>query len=783
MADGARQRALAGSSVLETPGLVIDLRGPGVSVIANGRYWQVAPGTSVTLGRAEHCDIVFADPSVSRVHARLTVDPEGAASMTDLDSTNGTHRDGDRLPAAVPVALQPGAELTLGLSEDATVIVGESAAAVLDVDQVCLTATGTREVTIGRAPDNDLQLHDPEVSRRHARARPCEGGFEVTDIGSSNGTYVNGQPVQHAFLGPRDLLSVGRSTFRVINGHLVHSASAGIEVQVRQLGVQLSGGRELLRDVSFDVPAGQLVAVVGPSGAGKTTLLRALTGTLPASAGSVRCDGRDLYEEYPALRSRIGVVPQDDIVHPELSVSQALRYAAEIRLATDLDAIARRDRVETVMAQLKLSEHQDTTVSKLSGGQRKRVSVAMELLTEPGLLILDEPTSGLDPGLDRSVMGLLRSLADAGRTVVVITHNVANLHLCDGVLLLAPGGTVAYAGGPEGLLPFFEVPDYADVFTAVAEDPAAATERFERTRQELTDDEPGGPSPALRAPRRTRCLRRCVRQLSTLLRRQFRVVAADPSYGIATLALPAALALMAMAIPGGDGFARAPDPPGGEASQLLVIVMVGATFMGAAASIRELVRERTIFVRERAAGLSSAAYLVSKVAFVWLLTFVQALVLVGLVLTLKPRPDQPVLIAVGSAGQVGAGVELFLATAATAFASAVTGLLISSVVRTSEQVMPALVVLVMGQLVLCGGLITITDRAPLEQLSWLTPARWGYAAAAATVDLPSLNINAPADDLWSHTASAWIVAMCALSSIAVVCALATWLRLRRDAAG
>jgi ABC-type multidrug transport system ATPase subunit len=192
--------------------------------------------------------------------------------------------------------------------------------------------------------------------------------------------------------------------------------------------------------------------------------------------------GRDLYENYADLRNRIGVVPQDDVVHYQLTVRQALRFAAELRFPDDLDPDLRERRVEEVIDELGLTGNAETRVSQLSGGQRKRTSVALELLTRPSLLFLDEPTSGLDPGLDKAVMHTLRTLADGGRTVVVTTHNVANLGLCDHVLLLAAGGSVAYFGPPGEVLPFFGVSDYADVFTAVTNDPVISTQRYEQSQ-------------------------------------------------------------------------------------------------------------------------------------------------------------------------------------------------------------------------------------------------------------------------------------------------------------
>src|SRR5882672_5462870 len=197
--------------------------------------------------------------------------------------------------------------------------------------------------------------------------------------------------------------------------------------------------KTLLDDVSFGVRDKSLVAVIGPSGCGKSTLLRALTGYRPADEGEVLYDGCDLYRQFAELRHRIGLVPQDDILHPQLSVRSALKYAATLRFPDGTTPAEREHRVEEVLAGLHLTQCGDNKISTLSGGQRKRVSVALELLTKPSLIFLDEPTSGLDPGMDREVMKMLRDLADEGRTVLVVTHSVAELAVCDRLLVMAPG--------------------------------------------------------------------------------------------------------------------------------------------------------------------------------------------------------------------------------------------------------------------------------------------------------------------------------------------------------
>ncbi len=608
--------------------------------------------------------------------------------------------------------------------------------------------------TIGRGLENKIVVDDLLVSRQHARLSPDPHGFQVHDLGSRNGTYVNGHRIQAAHIGEGDLLAVGHSRFTVRHGQLVASIDEGdVNFVANHLSYTLPDGKKLLDDVSFGLEGSSLLAVIGPSGAGKSTMLKALTGSQQATEGEVYYDGRDLYANFQDLRHRIGVVPQDDVVHRQLTVRQALRFAAELRFPDDLDKELREQRVEEVMGELELTAHATTRVDRLSGGQRKRTSVALELLTRPSLLFLDEPTSGLDPGLDKQVMQTLRELADGGRTVVVITHSVANLRVCDKVLLLAPGGKVAYFGPPDGMLGFFGATDHADIFTSVSRDPDGAQQRFRMSP--LENEQVEGPlsaprpvAPPLEKPPRQQSI---PSQLSTLARRHVRVILADRGYSAFMLLLPVVLAVLTMVVPGDHGLElqterlRTTEP-----MQLLVVLIIGAVFMGTAASVRELVGERAIYKREKAVGLSSQAYLWGKLTIFGVLTLLQAVILVLLVGLRKPGPSEAVLL--GSPT-----LELIVACWLTALAAVALGLLMSSFVRTSEQVMPLLVVSIMAQLVLCGGLFPVHGRVGLEQLSWLAPARWGYAQTASTVDLGTILPSQGDEWLWNHTAGVWLL--------------------------
>lgn len=349
-----------------------------------------------------------------------------------------------------------------------------------------------RTITIGRASSNAIVLDDPLVSRHHARLTggPRQG-YRIEGLSGLNGVRINGRPAPGgSVFRDGDRLGIGRTTLVISGGRIVATEPAHTALSADELSFVIKdhGQRETLLDrVSFRVRSGSLVVVIGPSGAGESTLLRAITGSRPATSGRVVYRGIELYENFASLRQRIGVVPQDDVVHRRLTVRRALRYAAQLRLPADYDAQVREHEVDRVIGDLGPTENADTLISRISGGQRKCVSVALEPLTRPEPLLLDEPTSGLDPGMDKSVMELLRTQTDGGRAVLVVTRSTDNLDLCDEVLILAPDGRAAYLGPPRrgarltaGVLGYFGAECYAEVFQSLSDTPDRHAERYRR---------------------------------------------------------------------------------------------------------------------------------------------------------------------------------------------------------------------------------------------------------------------------------------------------------------
>src|ERR1700722_13524964 len=854
----------------EAPGSAVG--GAQIRVRFRGTDRLLDNASGYRIGRDPESDIVVDDPRVSWNHAVLQ-HQDGGWVLEDPGSTNGTFVDGERVrrvaiagecsvrlghPADRPHlscaaigagALRPG---TVKVQVPAAQRAAEHAPPVLapPVPQQRAPAPAAvappqrdgsyrspsavlpmpaRSLRIGRASDNDVVVSDLGVSRYHAELRrTSRGEYEIVDLDSHNGTYLNGQRVKVAPVTETDLIGVGPATFRRVDDQLQEFLDTGdISLSARELTFRLPNGKVLLDQVTFPLGERCLLGVIGPSGAGKSTLLGALTGIAPATGGNVLYDGRDLYKSYAELRHRIGLVPQENILHTQLTVRRALEFAAQLRFPRDTSKQERKRRIDEVLSELSLTAHADTRTSALSGGQQKRVNVALELLTKPSLLFLDEPTSGLDPGLDKSVMEQMAKLAHDGRTVIVVTHSVANLNLCDRLLVLVPGGKIPVSDPPADGLRHFGKSDWAEVFQMFETEPGrdwAAEFRASVYHSRYIASEmnsaavpsaPAGPAPVAPASRNK------IAHMRTLCRRYLAVIASDRLYLGVLAGLPIALGLLVRVIPSPQGLL---GPNNVDATSLLLVLAVGACLSGTANAIWEIVKERSVYSRERSAGLSAGAYLISKLVVLGLMSGLQAVVLVLVGLTGRPLPAHGAILTNLPL------VELMLAMFALGVASMTLGLLLSSLVDTSDKAMPLLVVVVMFQVVLSGGIFPLHGKTGLEQVSWISPSRWGFAATGSTVNLnkvipPAVSLPAPrgpaslpasgpvtvakisghkspspspsvspgqsgssqtapaaasaADPVWDHNARTWLTDMAILLLLAFGYALVTWWRLIR----
>ena len=750
---------------------------------------------TVSIGRDPASDICIDEPVVSWHHARLEQVQYGY-QILDLDSSNGLTcqeaqiaqtllADGDLLwiagdvsltfkitpgapeaPAAETPAFEKAAEPSLAAETPAFVEAGEAAPPEIAVQEEAaplyatmigvetpesglqkLDLRGRRGLTIGRSPENDLQLRYPTISRHHASIRRVESGEEylIEDLKSSNGTLVNDEllePGKLYPLRPGSTLRIGpiKLIFAPESMQLVDE-SRDLRLDALHLNQFVGKGINLLQDISLAILPREFVALVGVSGAGKSTLMNALAGFWPASDGAVLVNGTDLYRRFDAFRTDLGYVPQDDIIHKELTAEKALHYVARLRLPSDMTAAERRQAVTEELETLGLIERKDVRVGSLSGGQRKRVSIGVERLTRPGLFFLDEATSGLDPGTENRLMRLLRDLADGGQTIVLITHATKNVMLCDKVIFLAKGGRLAYFGPPVEALDYFGVADFDEIYEQL-EDERSPEEWAERYRQSpqykenvvnrLRESygESADTPPEPREVKTGKAARRSVLPRTKVKRpaafRQFIVLTARYLDIIRTDRVNLLLMLLIAPVLGSMDLIAWPrdvyDPVDGDASRVMVMLFMASIIpflIGALSAVREIVKERAIYRRERTVNLRIVPYLLSKVAMGLLFALYSAAAL----LILK-------LVAVDfSHLGVGDLALYYLLIVLAVLSGVMWGLMISAVAPREEQAMLLLIVVVVVQMVFSGGILPLNQLGTAgEAIGYATSSKWDFEA-------------------------------------------------------
>lgn len=709
--------------------------------------------TTWLIGAAEGCDIRIESPYVSGRHCRLRREANGW-TLEDLGSTNGTFVNGIRISA--PTNVSPGDRVTLG----ATVSLPWPDQSLAAADETVVSLpSGRRAIVIGRAPACDVTIDMPMISSRHAILENDGANWRIRDLGSTNGTFVRGRRIDgpvHVVAG--DVIGLGSSRLRLApDGTSLVERDLPGNASIEACAVAVdAGGRRLIQDVSLVVWSGELVAIMGPSGAGKSTLLGTLVGSLRPDAGRVLVAGSDLYANFEQFRGQIGYVPQDDIMHAELTVWQALWFTARLRLPRDYADDEIRRRLNVVIDQLGLAGSEHVRIGSperrgISGGQRKRVNVAMELVTDPPMLVLDEPTSGLSSTDALAVVKLLRRLADAGKTVVLTIHQpgLEALRQMDALAVIARDASTAEIGtlvwyGPAhpAAAEFFEPrgprDDAETVLRGLTQRPVAewrhayrrsATYRDWVERRQSPDNVASSPD-----GRRGASLFDVGSQWWTLVRRSLAIKAAD-RWTTAVLLLQApVIGLLVAGVFGGRAAAAADHASWPDTAQAVAtttfLLALAAIWFGCSNAAREIVAERAILRRERMVGLSLTAYLASKLVVLAGLGGIQC----GILLAIVGR---------GCGLEAGAGntwLTLFLA----ANVAAVLGLCVSALARSSEAAASVLPLVILPMVILGGILLPLADLpAPATILADAMPSRWAFegllvpeAEARPTLELP-----------------------------------------------
>jgi ABC-type multidrug transport system ATPase subunit/pSer/pThr/pTyr-binding forkhead associated (FHA) protein/ABC-type multidrug transport system permease subunit len=735
----------------------------------------------LTLGRDPASDVVLASRFVSVRHARI--EPDGVAHrIADVGSTNGLLFEGRRLAPNTPLTLADGDVLRIGDPATGSFVSLTyrnplATRAPLAAARSFPLRRSAEQTTIGRAA-SDVTLDNPQVSRQHALIERTAQGHVLRDLDSANGTFVNGGRVTQHALTPGDIIQIG--AFKLVyDGDSLdeYDQRGALRIDARNLWRELPGGRMILKDVSLSISPREFVAIVGGSGTGKSTLLNALAGFAQATHGSVLVNGDDYYRNFDAYRALLGYVPQDDILHRELPVERALGYAAALRLPADTAPAEAARRIAQVLEDVEMTTHRATRVDALSGGQRKRVSIAAELLADPSLFFLDEATSGLDPGLEKKLMYTLRRLADSGRTVVLVTHATANISQCDHVIFMADGRMVFF-GPPAEAPAFFGVAsgEFADIYTKI--DSPAEAETWEQTFRASPLHRrfvagrlaraPEGPVTGSAGPGDTSRPRvSALRQLGILTRRALDLLAQDRR-NLAILLLQAPLIGLLLALVAEAGAIVGPDATLSEGRKVLFLLATVAVWFGVINAAREVAREAAIYRRERLANLRIVPYLLSKVAVLALLVAVQSLALLALVSLKVQLPAAGLLLPLWP--------ELFVTTFLTALAGLGLGLALSALAATPERAASLVPLALIPQILFAGVIFPLGDGITAQRvLSWLTVSRWAmdaYGASANLGDLPfapgMLRLpNPPAEYTYTpeHLLARWVI----LAGYAVIC--------------
>lgn len=501
------------------------------------------------------------------------------------------------------------------------------------------------------------------------------------------------------------------------------AAVRGYEVVAKDLVRYRGRGKKVTNDhISLTVRSGEFVALVGTSGAGKSTLLNELSGREPADEGRVLLDGIDLYKNYDALRYSIGVVPQQDVLHDDITLRQELLYAAKNALPEETPDEVRNDKVEKTLAKLELSEFANSYVRNLSGGQRKRGSIALELLREPRLLFLDEPDSGLDEGTTTKLMQVLRRLAREGCTVVMVTHAPHSVSFADRVAILGAGGKLCYYDAPAAAPGYFGVRSFGEIYDVVAKGPEMWQSRWLQVSGRTPEPTRPEVDATVDAPESTSF----GRQLATLSARYVKLIFNDHSRFL-LLILQAPLLAWLIGFFASDGCFEIYE----STKSCLFSISCAAFWVGIFDSIQEICKERTIFEREYNSGIRISSYVLSKVLVLGGLCLVQSILIMVTFCLVVPET-----VSVSAPfGVLGFCLSIFV----TMLSAMCVGLFVSSVFNNSERAMAMAPMLIMPQLLFSG--VVIELKGAMELISKFVNCRWGMSALGSIAGLNGLMLK------------------------------------------
>ena len=587
-----------------------------------------------------------------------------------------------------------------------------------------LSLSDKRELSIGRDRKCDIVLPHITVSKKHAKIIHESDGWYIVDNNSTNGVIVNNKRISgKQKLNEKDVIVITNSKL-IFTSSLIsyYYCKTGVSVDASDIVIKRrdKGNKTKIttNHVDLNIKGGELISIVGGSGAGKSTILNCMSGYLKPTNGNVFINGINLYQNFNSLKKLIGYVPQADIVYDNLTLYDMLSYTSKLRLPNDTSPQERDEAIKRAINLVELNDKRDSLIKNLSGGQRKRASIAVELLSDPNLLFLDEPASGLDPGTERSLMKTLRNMANAGKTVILVTHSTLQLKMCDKIVFMGNGGNLCYFGTYDDALQFFKVEDIVDVYNKINESAKYWSEEYKKYRG-IIETPVNKTTLFSKKSKENR-----FKQFGVLSARYFKLVANDTQRLILLLVQAPLLAALISLVANGKQFEQYE-----MTKSLLFALSCSAFWVGMLNSIQEICKERTILKREYMTGLSLTSYLLSKISVLGFLCLIQSAMITGVFGLMVGLPEEGVI--------TQPFLELVMTTFLTALTSSAMGLFVSSLFSNADRAMTVAPILLMPQILFSGLIFKLSGAT--EIISWFAVCRWsmeGYGTTANLNDLP-----------------------------------------------
>ena len=677
----------------------------------------------ITFGRKEDNDIVLNSPIISSHHGYFEI-TEDEIFIYDNSSKNGIFinnillfdncKIGNNDTIKIDNPLQPlvqGVLMILNTEKN-------------DSKWMSLKLSDKDKVLIGRNKDCDIVLERVAISSYQAVITKKDDGYYLDNYNNTSGVIIDNQVLTESIrLRDKDVFIINDIKIIFDNENLLYQTNdQGVKLEAIDIvkTVRIKTKKQNISEhIDFTAMPGEFIAFVGGSGAGKSTFLKCISGVTKATSGKVLLNGVDLYNNYSALKNLIGYVPQENIIFEDLKLIDMLKYATNLRMPEDVTKKEKLARIDKVLEIVELKDKQNVMIKNLSGGQQKRACIAIELIADPKIFFLDEPTSGLDPGTERSIMKTLRKMANEGKTIILVTHNTLNLHLCDKVVFFGYGGKLCFDGKPSEALEFFKVEDFVDVYNTINEDVDGWKDKFKKSeyKKNIKEEQINISSG------KQRNNKKFSNQFITLIKRKFKMLFNNKQQLLMLFGQVPLLAFLLTLVVTNDIFYSY------EETKSIIFTMSNASiWLGLLNSIQEVCKEKTILQKEYMADLRLSSYIISKIVYLSIIAIIQAFLMVLTFSLLVSIPQYGLLFSWF--------IETTFIVFLTIIASSTMGLAVSSLAKDSSAAMTMPAILLIPQLLFSGMLFPLDGI--VSKLSNLTICKWSVEALGTINDLNSL---------------------------------------------